>query len=91
MFFELDPVYGKPSDSARGHLQELRVSKVQSPAFAQEPPVIEIKDRVAIIRYRGKEHCERAMSIRTLGRTVERAQLALRRHASGDEHIVIDE
>jgi hypothetical protein len=72
-------------------LRELRVSKVESPAFAQEPPVIEIKDRVAIIRYRGKERCERAMSIRTLARTVARGQKALDLHAAGDDHIIVDD
>lgn len=68
------------------------MSKAESPAFAQEPPVIEIQDRVAIIRYRcGKERCERAMSIRTLARSVARGQKALDLHAAGDDHIIVDD
>jgi NaMN:DMB phosphoribosyltransferase len=68
------------------------MSKAEFAVFTQEPPVIEIKDRIVVVRYRsGKDCIERAMSIRTLARIVERGKEALRRHATGDEHIVIDE
>jgi hypothetical protein len=58
-------------------------------AFIQEVPVVEISGGVAIVRHRGEP--ERAMPVRTLSRFVERCQKALRRHAAGDENIIIDD
>lgn len=57
--------------------------------FVHEPPVIEIKGGIALVRYYGGG--ERAMSVKTLGRSVDRARRALRCHAAGDEHIIVDD
>lgn len=58
-------------------------------AFVQEPPIIEINANVAIIRHHGISH--RAMSVRTLSRISDRIQRALKRHAAGDENIIVDD
>jgi NaMN:DMB phosphoribosyltransferase len=60
-------------------------------AFIQEAPIIEIKGGVAIIRYRGDPQGDRAMSVRTLARALERGQRALQRHAAGEENVIVDE
>jgi hypothetical protein len=58
-------------------------------AFIKEPPTIEITGGIAVVRY--SQGGERAMSVKTLARAVDRAQRALRRHAAGDENIIVDD
>jgi hypothetical protein len=58
--------------------------------FMREPAVIEIRNGVAVIKY-PIEGVERAMSVKNLQRSVERAQKALRLHASGEDTIIIDD
>lgn len=61
-------------------------------AFVQEPPTIEISGGVALVRYRTGTLCaERAMSIPNLARAVDRAQRALKRHAAGEEIVIVDD
>lgn len=65
---------------------------IQFTEFIEEPPVIEITGGVAIIRYRTGNCCaERAFSIKTLARAGERVQRALRMHAAGDDHVIVDD
>lgn len=59
-------------------------------AFIDEPPVIEINGGIVVVTYR-KAGTQRAMSVRTLRRTVERGERALARHATGEDHITVDE
>lgn len=60
-------------------------------AFVNDPPIIEIEGSVAIVHYRTGNVSPRAMSIRTLARASERVQKALRRHAAGEENIIVDD
>lgn len=57
-------------------------------SFVHEPPIIEIAEKIAVVRHRGGG--ERAMSIRNLTRAGERIQRALRLHAAGEEHVIVD-
>lgn len=59
-------------------------------AFVNDAPIIEIKGGVAFVRY-GNSGMDRAMSIQTFTRAVERGQRALRKHAAGDEHVLVDD
>jgi hypothetical protein len=78
--------------SARILREESRVAPVSDfAAFVHEPPVIEIDERIAIIRYRGGTTPERAMSVRNLQRASDRIQKALRLHAAGESHILVDD
>jgi hypothetical protein len=59
-------------------------------AFIDEPPTIEINGNIVRIDYRSAD-IHRVMSVRTLRRMVERGQIALERHATGEERVLIDE
>lgn len=60
-----------------------------STIFSNEPPIIEIRDEVAIIHHNGQ--LERAMSVRSFTRWIDRGQKALRRHAAGEAHVIVDD
>lgn len=55
------------------------------------PPVIENRAGVVHVRYRGGDRAERTMSVKTLARSVERAQRALERYGRGEEDVVVDD
>lgn len=61
-------------------------------AFISEAPTIEISGGVAHVRDRsGNMRIDRAMSLKSLAKYVERGQRALKRHAEGDENIIVDD
>lgn len=61
-------------------------------AHISEAPTIEISDGVAHVRDRsGNMRIERAMSIKSLTKYVERGQRALERHANGEHNIIEDD
>lgn len=57
-------------------------------SFIQQPPVIEIVGGVVLVR---DECIERAMSLSTLARVVDRGQRALKRHAAGETSVIVDD
>lgn len=59
-------------------------------AFIDEPPIIEINGSIARIVYRRLDN-DRVMSVRTLKRIIERGTRALDRHATGEDHIIVDD
>lgn len=67
---------------------ESHMPQAETANFIHEPPVIEITAGVVIIRYRDGE---RAMSVKTLARAVDRGNRALQRHAAGDQNIIVDD
>lgn len=60
--------------------------------FVSEPPTIRIYGDVAHVWDRsGSMGSERAMSISSFVKFIERGQRALRRRAAGDEVIIVDD
>lgn len=61
-------------------------------AHITEAPTVEIRDGVAHVRDRsGNMRIDRAMSVRSFAKYVERGQRALERHAAGDDNVCIDD
>lgn len=61
-------------------------------AFISEPAIIEVAGGVVRIKERsGATNIERAMSVRTFQRQVDRGTRALERFSLGEEHVVIDD
>lgn len=60
--------------------------------FMQEPPVIEISNGIVLVHYRPGTCCsDRAMSVRCLERSVDRARRALERYAAGETDVIVDD
>lgn len=61
-------------------------------AHITEAPTIEISDAVAHVRDRsGNVRIDRAMSVRSFTKYVERGQRALERYAKGEQNIIVDD
>jgi hypothetical protein len=60
--------------------------------FIDQPPVVEIRGEVAIIRHACRcGDAERANPVSVLTRYMERGQRALRQHAAGEAHTIVDD
>ena len=61
-------------------------------AHISEAPTIEIRDGVAHVLDRsGPMRIERAMSVKSFAKYVERGQRALKRYADGEQSIIVDD
>lgn len=70
----------------------LAIQSSEFVAHITEAPTIEIRDGVAHVRDRsGNLRIDRAMSIKSFAKYVERGRRALERHAAGDAIIVVDD
>lgn len=65
------------------------MQKTENAAFVHMPPIVEINSGVAIIHY--ESLADRAMSVRNLQRAVDRCERALKRHAAGEQNIIVDD